>query len=44
MPPDFKTLKDAGVTVYSDVVDNAAEWQAYAEWVWMRSSQTIRLG
>jgi glycerophosphoryl diester phosphodiesterase len=28
---DFKTLKDAGVTVYSDVVDSAEEWQAYAQ-------------
>ncbi|HWK49906.1 MAG TPA: glycerophosphodiester phosphodiesterase family protein [Steroidobacter sp.] len=27
---DFKQLKDAGVTVYSDVVDRAEEWQAYA--------------
>ena len=28
---DFKALQDAGVTVFSDVVDDASEWQAYAE-------------
>lgn len=28
---DFKQLKDAGVTVYSDVVDRAEEWQAHTQ-------------
>lgn len=28
---DFKALKDAGVTVYSNVADHADDWQTYAE-------------